>query len=266
MLPLVLPAVIAYFAINRWEMIKPYMPSKMVAFFDQLRRSPQMLVMQFQTMVLMFTAAYMIPLDYIGLPIQGYFYSGAIFMALFASFTTVVSNYGVPPVKTEGWEGCKKWLGILSASTEFHWLFYSFMFLSATPFILVLLIPARRAMWTVMKFASKNFAGHPQFLAIKSKWDQIEAQEGHILKMASVGEIVLGFYLVIMLLTPARQILTVFMYYQFLKMRYHTPRTQKTAAEAWNYIGEKTNPYVEKLPPLQKAIDMAKSYFLAPMR
>merc|ERR1712079_789728 len=105
----------------------------------------------------------------------------------------------------------------------------------------------------------------PRWGQIEPVFKMLDAQEEDIMKFATVAEIFTGFWLIIMLITPERQLITCFLYWNFLRMRYHTPRTRKNQDQAWGYVKEKTDPIVTKIPGANKVVDLAKGYFLKPM-
>ena len=141
---------LAYMLYQRRETLAKFLPQSVNdkisgAFADKAR-----LVIQLQTFILMLTGLYFIPFDYF-LPggIQAWCYTLSMWMAMFSSGVTIITNYDWPPVKN-GWQACQPYLATVSQSTEFHFFFYAIIWMNTPPFFLVLLVPGRRALWSVM--------------------------------------------------------------------------------------------------------------------
>ncbi|CAD7969113.1 unnamed protein product [Amoebophrya sp. A25] len=254
-----------YLVVTKWAMIKAYLPAKVTAPIDRMTASPQSFVVQCHSFALLSAIVYVIPFDLLGFQIQAYFYSAAMWCSLAASCITIVSNYGSPPVR-EGWEKCKVYLGTVVPATEFHWLFYATIFITFPPCLPVLAIPARRSLWAILKFAGKNMQAVPQLAQLKPQYDQLMAKEAEVMLYSAVAEVALGFYLILMLIFPeTRSIMIVFVYWTFLRMRYQNPKSQKQQQAAWELVGQRVEPVLEKVPPLRKAVDYAKVYFQKPV-
>merc|ERR1712194_114757 len=142
------------------------------------------------------TFVYALPLNLLGYYFNTIFYYISLGIMALGSLVTICSNYGKPPI-AEGMEKIKQWLATVQNTLEFPWLFYAFIFLSAEPFLLVLLIPARRSVSAWTKYFSKNMARFPQVQQYKPIMDQLEAQDEHAQRVAGLAEIGLGFFLVV---------------------------------------------------------------------
>lgn len=246
-----------------WDRVKPYIPARLNQILSQLASNTQNQIMQFQSLVLLFCGLYMFPFDWMGLQINYLFWNGAIWTCIMSSALTIGANNGPPPIKA-GWQECKVYLAKISQAAEFQWFFFAIIFVGANPFFGVLLILARRSFFIVFKAAQKQTAvlsKHPQWETIRPLFETMSAKESDILLKATVAEIALGFYLILMLLTPERQLVTTFIYWNFLRMRFQTPRTRKNQDEAWALVHQKTDPIVSKIPGSGKILDMAKNYF-----
>ena len=101
---------------------------------------------------------------------------------------------------------------------------------------------------------------------IKPQWEQIKAQEKDILKMSSVIEISLGFYLLIMLVVEQdiSRAMSLFIYWSFLRIRFHAPKSKPVHTEAWQFIEAKAAPLLA-LPMVPKIVEIGKAQFTKPM-
>jgi len=225
-----------------------------------------------QTIVLFASILYIVPLDYIpfigSFGLQGWCYTVAMWMAMLCSGLTIVTNYNWPPV-SQGWQACQPYLAQVSQSTEFHFFFYSIIWLNAPPFFAVLLVPGRRALWSVMMFAAKagEMGGFgPQWEQIKPRWEMIKANEKEILVYSSMVEISLGFYLVAMLIIEQdiSRLMSLFIYWSFLRIRFHAPRSKAMHEAAWLRIDAKAAP-ITALPGVSKVVELGKAQFNKPM-
>jgi hypothetical protein len=273
MMNYLLYAGLAYMLVQRRDLVAKVLPQSMLDKIALFVADKRLLVIRLQTAVLMATVAYMVsvPLDYVpyigGWGLQNYAYRIALWTALGCSGLTLVTNYDMPPVK-EGWAACQPYLAQVSQSTEFHFFFYSCVWMNAPPFFLVLLVPGRRALWSVMTYMAKVAAsgGMPQWETIRPQWEAIKSQEKDILVYSSMVEISLGFYLLAMLIIEQdiSRLMTIFIYWSFLRIRYHAPRSKVTHEPAWTRIGELAGP-VKDLPGIKNAVEMGKAQFLKPM-
>jgi hypothetical protein len=78
------------------------------------------------------------------------------------------------------------------------------------------------------------------------------------------GEIALMLYLAALLITPSRNILMLFFYFNMLKTRYVAPDSSASHVAVWTRIDEITLPYRTRAPPIiERVIQMIKQYFLS---
>jgi len=265
---------LAYMLVQRRDMIAKILPQSMVDRLSTMFADKPRLVIQLQTFVLTATFVYLIaiPLDYLpyigGCGLQAYAYRIALWMALGCSGLTLVTNYDMPPVK-QGWAACQPYLAQVSQSTEFHFFFYSCVWMNAPPFFAVLIVPGRRALWSVMTYMAKASAaqgGNPQWEIIRPQWEAIKSQEKDILVYSSMVEILLGFYLFAMLIIEQdfSRLMTIFIYWSFLRIRYQAPRSKVTHEPAWGRIDQMAGP-VKDLPVIKNVVEMGKAQFLKPL-
>ncbi|CAD7971083.1 unnamed protein product [Amoebophrya sp. A120] len=266
MMQFIVVLAVAGLLYNNYERIKPYIPERIRAPLERFGKDVNQTVIHIHTLVLVLTMVYMIPgLDWIGFTFQYWFYYAALWTAFAGSCVTISANNGPPPIR-EGWGKCKEYLGKLSTGVEFQWLFYVLIFFSADPFFLVLLVPARRSFTALTKHIVKFVPHVPQLQAYKTTIDELVAKEPEVLLAATIAEVLLGWYLILgIFLFENKQFLVVLLYWQFLRMRYHAPRSKAVHEKAWGVIGEKVDPVVSKVPPVEKAVDMVKTYFKKPM-
>ena len=110
----------------------------------------------------------------------------------------------------------------LLADVYFHHLFYAFICLAAPPNSVYLLpFVLRSALFCAGAF-SRLLPTYAPALAVKvvPYLTQLTANAGELNRTAALMEICAFFYTVALLITPARSLMLVFLYYQFLRLRY----------------------------------------------
>lgn len=247
--------------------LAPYMatiPPNRLAFFGNLT-------------TLVSAALYILPFEFVGL---GVLKRPSYLLSLWSVVVTlawsIYSNHGSPPLPENfsfsNWRESlasmqmrlQPWLQKALLGVDFHFLFFALIFVSAHPSVFALAILCRRALWSVCTHAGKEMAENPLWKRFAPVWAGLKAKEAEILHWSVMMEILLGFWLVVSLLLPTRQFLTLILYVNFLKTRYQVPRSQAMHAKAWAQIGKTIEPAVKALPILQKPIDMGKAWFKPP--
>lgn len=76
------------------------------------------------------------------------------------------------------------------------------------------------------------------------------------------AEIMTGFLMLMLLLTPSRNVLQTFLYWQILRVRYWSPDCSACHRQAWGSIGQKVQPALDAAPFLQTPIGYVRQWFL----
>mmetsp|Transcript_5714 Transcript_5714/g.10260 ORF Transcript_5714/g.10260 Transcript_5714/m.10260 type:complete len:274 (-) Transcript_5714:82-903(-) len=270
MLWAIIPAVLFFFRRKIAEKLAPVLGAL----------DPQKTAVQGHLMTVVFAALYILPFEFVGL---GVLKRPAYLTSLWSNVLTLIwsikSNYGAPPTPSFGaagfsFSGLKAsaqnalqqlapWLQKAMMGPDFHWLFFVLIFLTAYPTVFAVLIIGRRSLWSVGTYYAKNQPDSRLWKAFSSTWDKLKAREAEVLQYSTLAEILLGIWLVVSWALPTRQILTTFLYWNFLKTRYQVPRSQQAHLQAWQMLGQKVDPIVSKVPILNKPIDLVKGWFQA---
>mmetsp|Transcript_16340 Transcript_16340/g.48674 ORF Transcript_16340/g.48674 Transcript_16340/m.48674 type:complete len:270 (-) Transcript_16340:45-854(-) len=215
---------------------------------------------------------YALPIEFLGLgAVKRAAWLASLWSTIITAGLTLKANYGAPPMPQQLSIGAVKqlmqgalqpWLQQAMMSVDFHFLFFSLIFVAANPSIFPLLILGRRSLWSVATHCTKNPEdGGMLWPRFKPTWEKLKAKEPEVLHYSALGEILLALWLTASLLLPNRQFFTCFLYWNYLKTRYAVPRSQPLHDKAWRQLGQQVEPVLKMAPFLQKPIDMAKGWF-----
>ena len=160
----------------------------------------------------------------------------------------------------------------VSVSPDFQMLFFSLIWISVgasggLASLVVCLILGRRAVWSVAAVATVALPENAIWLRLKPHWESIKANQDNILQYMTFLEIGLGFLLIVKLFFPSRLLLSTFLQWQFLKMRYMTEMQAKGGKgrhiTTWGLVDTRTRPYLDKVPMVAPVINYAKKWFTA---
>lgn len=176
----------------------------------------------------------------------------------------VYSKFGAPPVWPFNWQALQRWLSQAMVSTDFFYAITCFAFMSSRSSMTLAMIPTLlSAIRSVLAVASHQFAGSAWWQQTGAKaqaW--ASSREAFLTQISTWSELALGLLLVVMLITPNRNFLLLFFYWNMLKMRYVTPESAANHRMAWAVVDRRTAPYREKLPLLEKAVEYIRAWFL----
>jgi len=237
---------------------------------------PQKTVFRGHFLTLVLALLYILPLEFVGLGIvKRPAYMGSLWSNIFTLLWTLKCNYGTPPLPQVGsisfsnisqsaqaaLQQLAPWLQKAMGGVDFHWLFFVLIWIAANPSVFALLIIGRRSLWSVATYCSKNMPESRLWKAFAPSWQKLKAREVEVLHASTMAEILLGFWLIVSLAFPWRQILPLILYWQFLRQRYQVPRSHEAHLKAWREIGSRAAPLLQAAPFLNKPIDMAKGWF-----
>uniref|UniRef100_A0A7S4QQW6 Uncharacterized protein n=1 Tax=Alexandrium monilatum TaxID=311494 RepID=A0A7S4QQW6_9DINO len=215
--------------------------------------------------------AYILPLEFVGLAVlKRAAYILSLWSVVGTSVLTIKANYGGPPMPANvSWSNWKQtvmpamhpWLQKIMTGADFSFLFLALIFLFAYPSLPALLVLGRHRLWAACTFCSGNIPDNALWLKFAPYWARLKAKEPQVLSSAALAEILLAFWLTVSLALPTRQILTCFLYWKYLTIRYQVPRSHELHLKAWRQIGQWADPLMKALPVLQKPVDMAKGWF-----
>lgn len=224
-------------------------------------------------LVLVGGVVYVLPIEFVGLGgMKRMAYLISLWSTIATSGMLIKVNYGTPPVPQisgfsmaalkELMPAMQPWLQKVLLSVDFHFLFFSLIFVAANPSLFALLILGRRSLWTVCSYCTKNAEAQGRVWQLfKPMWEKLQQKEPEVLQQSALAEIMLGVWLAVSLAMPSRQILTCFLYWNYLKTRFQAPKSAKHHVKAWGQIGATAQPVLKMAPFLSKPIDMAKDWF-----
>ncbi|XP_024539771.1 uncharacterized protein LOC9659835 [Selaginella moellendorffii] len=163
----------------------------------------------------------------------------------------IANQHGAPA--TWNLQGLQDWLRSIFETTgnDFLYLLYAFFFVSASiPLKVAVISLAIRSLEQVVYHLRRNFSNtrlYRKYLDKPSNW---VASNSNLLKSLSANaEIGLGFLLIILLLTPQRNIIQAFVHWRLLKMMYALPSTAPYHRSSWSAIGRRVNPLIHQYAP-----------------
>eukprot|EP00933_Yihiella_yeosuensis_P028481 TRINITY_DN2230_c1_g7_i1.p1 TRINITY_DN2230_c1_g7~~TRINITY_DN2230_c1_g7_i1.p1 ORF type:complete len:278 (+),score=36.02 TRINITY_DN2230_c1_g7_i1:101-934(+) len=266
---LLIPVVLYMFRAKIAQFLAPYVG----------QMDPQRFVFRGHLCSLLFGSLYIIPFEFVGLGgLQRVAYLGCLWAQVATSMWTIKANYGAPPTPqiTGGFsmaalketaqtaaQTMAPWFQKAMNTADFQFLFFVLIFLTAYPSVWALAILLRRSLWTVGKYGEKNLTEYRLWKLFSGTWAKLSDKEleAKVLHYSVLGEILLGFWLIVSLALPSRQILVLLLYWNYLKTRYQTPRSHANHEKAWIELNTQVAPLVEKVSILQKPIDMGKGWF-----
>ena len=120
-------------------------------------------------------------------------------------------------------------------------MFMAFILLPQRPMTMAVVSPGCLAVYHSMAFLKKKF--HGTAVWEKTRLDRLHAllvrnQQSALMLNAS-AEIAIGFMAFMQLLSPGRSVSLVFVYWNFLKMRYNCPDAAKYHKQCWALLGQR---------------------------
>ncbi|OVA05065.1 hypothetical protein BVC80_1211g142 [Macleaya cordata] len=198
--------------------------------------------LQFSVNAWVFVVAVLATLPVIPRNLSNRAYRLSFMGTLCSSLYSLYSLYGKPRAWTL--QAVQVWSQPIIATKDFITFVYCLMFVSSHLHIKFALLPLLcRAVEQVAKFLRRNF-GHSslyrKYLDEPCLW--VESNTTTLNILTSHAEIGLGFLLIISLFSLQRNIIQTFMYWQLLKLMYHTPVTAGYHQSVWAKIGRTLNP------------------------
>lgn len=258
-------AVVYFFRGKIGALVGPYLPNL----------DPQKTVFYGHLITLVCAVIYIFPIELVGLgAFKRPVYLFSIWSVVCTAVFTIKANYGAPPIMTDNfsiknWKASlqtmtmamQPWLQKAMMGTDFHFLFFALIFVTANPSVFALLILGRRALWNVCTLCAKVDPPGRIFGMFAPTWAKLKAKEQQILLGSALGEILLGIYLAVSIALPSRQLLACFMYWNYLKTRFQVPRSHPVQLQAWQILEKQILPLTSRVAILNKPIDMAKNWF-----
>jgi hypothetical protein len=198
-----------------------------------------------------------------------------IVSAILASIFVIYANYGLPNVSRNAIrQPMREYFSKCMSGAEFPFLFFALMFtndittqqLGLIPFgladYLSALLVIRRSVWFLGSHGTAAWRG----IAVWDRffqpiWTRLSANSTSIIELSGLVEILLGFWMIVLVLTPARQLMTTFVYWNFLRIRFMAPRSRATHVAAWAKLDARTRNLQQSVPVLARPIAFMKNWF-----
>ena len=195
--------------------------------------------------------------------------------AIVSSIYVVVTNYGLPSVSRGAIrQPLQEWFAKCMNGAEFPFLFFSLAFLNdnasqvggVIPFGIAdyasVVLIVRRSIWSLGTHGAKAWTSNGLWNRFGSRvWSFLKVKEGRVMEWVNLTEIMIGFWLIVLVLTPARQLMNVFVFWNYLRIRYMAPRSRPGHALAWSKIDAKTKSIRSAVPFLEMPIGYASRWF-----
>lgn len=178
----------------------------------------------------------------------------------------IITNYGVPQVSRNSIkQPLQEYFARSMSGAEFPFLYFAMTFssdyatqagglfpLGLADIVSIGLI-VRRSIWFLGTHGSKAWTGRTVWKSLGSRvWGALKANETRVMEVVNLTEIVMGFWVIILVFTPARNILTCFVYWTYLRIKYMAPRSRLAHQAAWSTIDKMTQRIQRSLPFIEK--------------
>ncbi|KAK9806982.1 hypothetical protein WJX72_009425 [[Myrmecia] bisecta] len=227
--------------------------------FQWLQAGPQGLLFGLHTLLLLLALVYLQPLKP-RLSWAAWRLSQQVALVMYAY--KVFLKAGAPPLRPFP-AGIKNWVARVTPSTDFQYLLMTLMFLTARPITLVLVPTLVLALYHTSAFAASRFGQHPlwrKYGAPAHAW--LTSRQTQALTYNAAAEIGVGFLVIAALLSPPRNLLLVFLYWNFLRMRFYSPDAAAYHRQVWGSINMKVSPLLDRVPALRMPIGYVQRWFL----
>jgi len=217
--------------------------------------SPNTLALALHSLCALTSLSALFGAEFVGIPVK----FPSFLVCLLSSVVTIITNYGAPNMSDYS-----VWLSNVAQSADFPFFMISMIFIAKSNGLadyIALLIIARRSLWFVATHLNKSQAESRLWKFVQPTWQVAKSIEDKVLLMSATCEIMIAFWLTLLLLTPQRQFLSVFVYWNFLRMRYQAPRSHGHHERAWAVIGDKAEPALRRLGPLAGGLEKIKRWF-----
>ncbi|CAM0881863.1 unnamed protein product [Alopecurus aequalis] len=162
--------------------------------------------------------------------------------ALFALF-------GLP--RAGNTQSVQAWGHHVTSSKDFIPFMYCLMFVTSKLHLKLVLVPVICwALEHVTRFLRRHFSNsslYRSYLEPLCTW--VETNTTAVNFLIANAEILLGFLLILSLFSKQRNAMQTFMYWQLLKLMYHSPFTAGYHRAIWLKIGRTVNPYIHSYSP-----------------
>jgi len=167
--------------------------------------------------------------------------------------------------RTWNMEGLQEWLQSILPSKDFLPLIFSLLFFSSWSPIKFAVIPVLcRSLEQVVFYLRGNFNNTQLYKRYLQRPCELLTTNRTMLYMTSArAEIALGFTLIVLMVTPQRNIVLALIYWQLLKLFYRAPASAGYHQQTWSSIGGRANPLIHRFAPvLERPLDYVRNWFI----
>eukprot|EP00271_Cylindrocystis_brebissonii_P001888 TRINITY_DN1220_c1_g1_i1.p1 TRINITY_DN1220_c1_g1~~TRINITY_DN1220_c1_g1_i1.p1 ORF type:complete len:366 (-),score=71.58 TRINITY_DN1220_c1_g1_i1:1052-2149(-) len=210
--------------------------------------------------VLVMAALAMFPLSPAALAYRGFRWT--IYFSLISSVFAIFTRYRLPRAFTLA--ALKDWGPPVLNAPEFINMMSCFVFLPSNRPISLAVVPhGIFALLNVATHLQQNFSRAQLFQTyFRQPCLWLQQNRAAVEAMSAGSEISLGFMLIFFMLTPARSVLQMVLFWQILKLKYHSPSSQWAHRQAWTAVEQRVGPYIDRFAPiLRTPIGYAQRWF-----
>ena len=204
----------------------------------------------------------------VSIPLSRFFsrrmYQMFFYLVMMISGMKTVVARPVPPFRPFSLPGWQAWFAGASGSSDFQYMFMAFILLPQRPMTMAVVSPGCLAVYHSMAFLKKKF--HGTAVWEKTRLDRLHARlvrnQQSALMLNASAEIAIGFMAFMQLLSPGRSVSLVFVYWNFLKMRYNCPDAAKYHKQCWALLGQRADGYgLRRHPLVARGLSWAQAWF-----
>ncbi|KAM0827120.1 hypothetical protein ACQ4PT_068402 [Festuca glaucescens] len=157
--------------------------------------------------------------------------------------------YGLPRVGNT--QAVQAWGHLVTSSKDFIPFMYCLMFVTSKLHLKLVLVPVICwALEHVARFLRRHFTNSSLYRAyLEPLCTWVDRNTTAVNFLIANAEILLGFLLILALFSKQRNVMQTFMYWQLLKLMYHSPFTAGYHRAIWLKIGRTVNPYIHSYTP-----------------
>ncbi|KAM3331284.1 hypothetical protein ACQJBY_027350 [Aegilops geniculata] len=161
----------------------------------------------------------------------------------------IFALYGLPRVGNT--QAVQAWCHHVTSSKDFIPFMYCLMFVTSKLHLKLVLVPVICwALEHVARFLRRHFTNSSLYRAyLEPLCTWVEANTTAVNFLIANAEILLGFLMILSLFSKQRNAMQTFMYWQLLKLMYHSPFTAGYHRAIWLKIGRTANPYISSYTP-----------------
>ncbi|WIA08223.1 hypothetical protein OEZ85_007671 [Tetradesmus obliquus] len=169
------------------------------------------------------------------------------------------SAFGMPGFNLAA---AKAWWGRVNRTTDAHYFLLAVAAVINRPFTYLLVPFLVLAVYQLAFFLSEHHSSHPLWQQHGAKaYQWLLQRKQQALQVTAQVEIMNGFTLLALLLTPGRQPVLMLMVWQVLRLRYWSVDAAIHHRQVWQALDQLTAGFRYRFPILQKPVNMGVAFF-----